>query len=91
MEIKELLPLGTVVILKGGIKRLMIIGVKQTDTSTGKEYDYLSVIYPEGFITSQTTFFFNHDSIERVFFTGYDDEERTEFLAKLEKFYSSAE
>lgn len=37
MEIRELLPIGSVVLLKDGQKRVMIYGVKQTDTSTDKE------------------------------------------------------
>ena len=42
------LPMGTVVILKKGSKKLMIFGRKQMDTATQKEYDYISYLYPEG-------------------------------------------
>lgn len=48
MDIKSLLPIGTVVLLKGAKKKLMIIGVKQTNAETDEEFDYLGVIYPEG-------------------------------------------
>ncbi|MGN0555261.1 MAG: DUF4176 domain-containing protein [Candidatus Fimenecus sp.] len=89
MNISELLPIGSVVLLKNGKKRLMIIGVKQTDLQTNTEYDYLSVLYPEGFVNPETTFFFNHDAIEHIFFLGMNDNERTEFLEKLTAYYDS--
>lgn len=34
---------------------------------------------------------FQHDDIEKVFFTGYEDEERDEFIEKLAQFYSNKE
>lgn len=89
MEIKELLPIGSVVILNGGQKKLMIFGVKQTDNNTGTEYDYIGVLYPEGNIGEQGQFLFNQSDIEQVFFQGYEDDERDEFIEKLDEFYQS--
>ena len=41
MKIKDLLPIGSIVRLHDGEKRLMIIGIMQSDASgNGKEYDY---------------------------------------------------
>ncbi len=88
MEIKKLLPIGSVVLLKNGKKRVMIFGIKQTDNSTGKEYDYISVLYPEGNMGEAGQFLFNHSDIEKVFFQGYTDTEREEFIEKLEEYYS---
>ncbi|MFR6171121.1 MAG: DUF4176 domain-containing protein [Blautia sp.] len=88
MEIKKLLPIGSVVLLKNGKKRVMIFGIKQTDNSTGKEYDYISVLYPEGNMGEAGQFLFNHSDIEKVFFQGYKDTEREEFIEKLEEYYS---
>lgn len=88
MEIKKLLPIGSVVLLKNGKKRVMIFGIKQTDNSTGKEYDYISVLYPEGNVGEAGQFLFNHSDIEKVFFQGYKDTEREEFIEKLEEYYS---
>lgn len=87
MEIKELLPIGSVVLLKKGKKRLMIFGIKQTDNNTGTEYDYIGVLYPEGNIGEAGQYLFNHDNIEQVFFRGYEDAERKEFMERLGKFY----
>lgn len=90
MEIRELLPIGSVVILKGGKKKVMIFGVKQTDLSTGKEYDYISVVYPEGNMGEEAGhFLFNHDDIEEIYFRGYEDEERDEFIENLAQYYES--
>lgn len=87
-DIKKLLPIGSVVLLENGQKRLMIIGVKQTDVKDDTEYDYLSVLYPEGYLNPETSFFFNHDAIAEVCFEGLHDEEREEFLDKLDAFYT---
>lgn len=87
-KIRELLPIGSVVLLKEASKRVMIYGVMQTDRETEVEYDYLGVIYPEGSMGDGSSFFFNHDQIDQVFFTGYDDEERLDFIEKLVKFYN---
>lgn len=87
MDIKELLPIGSVVLLKNGKKRVMIFGVKQTDNNTGTEYDYISVIYPEGNVGETGQYLFNHEDIAHVYFRGYEDSERTEFLEALDTYY----
>ena len=38
---KKYLPIGSVVLLKEGKKRLMIYGIKQIDINTKIEYDYI--------------------------------------------------
>lgn len=94
MRINELLPIGTIVLLKGGEKRLMIDGIRQMETNQdgdvdGQEYDYLGVLYPEGHIGEQFQYLFNHDDINEIIFRGYEDEERTVFLTKLASLYES--
>ena len=88
MDIKELLPIGSVVLLEGGKKRVMIYGIKQTDQDTQEEYDYIGVVYPEGNMGQGTQFLFNHDKIVEVFFKGYDDEERQGFIQRLADYYA---
>ena len=63
MKIKDLLPIGTVVLLKDGEKRLMINGIMQTDSSTGKNYDYMGILYPEGHIGEGFQYLFDNDDI----------------------------
>lgn len=90
MNIKELLPIGSIVLLEGGEKRLMIIGIKQTELSgEEQEYDYLGVLYPEGHIGDQFQYLFNHADIKEIVFRGYEDDERNEFLDKLFELYES--
>ena len=88
MKIKDLLPIGSIVRLHDGEKRLMIIGITQSDASgNGKEYDYLGILYPEGHIGDQFQYLFNQEDIEEVIFRGFEDDERVEFLNKLTNLY----
>lgn len=86
-NVRELLPIGSVVILKEAKKKVMVFGVKQGDKATGKEYDYIGVVYPEGTMGDGTQFFFNHEAIDKVFFRGFEDDERAAFIDKLEDYY----
>lgn len=47
---KDLLPIGSVVLLKDATKKLVIIGVLQVNAEQNKMYDYLAVPYPEGYL-----------------------------------------
>ena len=87
---EELLPIGSVVLLKGGAKKLMVAGIKQIKTDAendadNKEYDYIGVLYPEGFLGNDSNFLFNHEDINDTVFTGYNNPERAEFIAFLEE------
>jgi hypothetical protein len=87
MEIKELLPIGSVIRLKEGTKKLMIFGVKQRGVEEGTEHDYVGVLYPEGNIGLANQYFFSHESIEEVCCRGFEDEERTAFIERLAEVY----
>ena len=88
MTIKDLLPVGSVVLLKEGQKKLMICGILQSDaTNQGDEYDYMGVLYPEGHIGEQFQYLFYHEDIAQIIFRGYEDEERDAFLTKLAALY----
>lgn len=90
MKISDLLPIGSIVLLRDGEKRLMIIGVMQNDAGgTGNNYDYLGILYPEGHIGEGFQYLFNHEDIVEIIFRGYEDDERKEFLAKLASLYES--
>lgn len=85
-EIKELLPIGSVVLLKNGIKKLVIIGILQrTSEQPSAVYDYLGVLYPEGYINEETKFLFNHEDINDIVHVGYSSPEREEFLELLKQ------
>ncbi|KYD03664.1 DUF4176 domain-containing protein [Bacillus atrophaeus] len=86
MAEKKLLPIGSIVLLEGGSKKLMIYGRKQIVVSNNpKMFDYIGVFYPEGYIDQEYTFAFNHSDIENVIFEGYQDEEETEFQHVLDE------
>jgi len=87
--IKDLLPVGSVVLLKGGIKKLVIMGIKQANAEEPDvEYDYAGVMYPEGYLGNDTLYLFNHADINDIIFTGYTNPERDEFLSEVEKLYN---
>lgn len=88
MEIRGLLPIGSIVLLKEGKKKLMIFGIKQMDSEVKEEYDYIGVLYPEGNIGVEGQYLFNHESIEQVFFKGYEDDERKLFIDALDQYYT---
>ena len=78
------LPVGSIVLLTGGTKRLMITGYcMQTEERPGVIYDYSGCLYPEGVIRSDVTSVFNHDQIERVDFVGFTDDEGKTFTDEL--------
>ncbi|MBO0958730.1 DUF4176 domain-containing protein [Neobacillus sp. MM2021_6] len=74
------LPIGSVVLLEGGTKRVMIYGRKQQELNTNKIWDYIACLYPEGNINEQYMYLFNHDQIDKIYFIGYQDEEEFEFV-----------
>ncbi len=80
----KFLPIGTVVLLKGGKKRLMITGFCSFDEAKkDKAYDYTGCLFPEGIISSKQMALFNHSQIEKVFYLGLRDEEEKQFKQKL--------
>ena len=80
----KFLPIGSIVLLKGASKRLMITGFCVVpDEDKNKIFDYSGCLYPEGIISNEQTALFNHDQIDKVFSIGYSDEEEIRFKAKL--------
>ena len=87
-KVNELLPLGSIVRMREGEKKIMIVGQKQMNPDEGdSEYDYLGFLYPEGHLGENFQYLFNHEDIEEVYFEGYRDAERESFIQKLSKFY----
>jgi len=81
---EKYLPIGTVVLLKGGKKRAMITGFcSVAQENQEKVYDYSGCVYPEGYLSSNQVCLFDHDQIEKIFYLGYEDEEEKEFKDKL--------
>jgi len=83
MSVEKLLPIGSVVLVKEAEKRLMIIGIMAADQETGIDYDYLAVPYPEGYISDEYRFLFNHEDIDEMSFYGFVDQELQSFRAAV--------
>ena len=80
------LPIGSVVLLKKNKKKIMIYGRKQTMAESGEVFDYVACFYPEGNVSPEYTFLFNHDDIEEVVFTGYSDEDETRYVEAISSY-----
>ena len=80
---KNLLPIGSVVLLKGGEKRLMICGRIQTRAGSDKVYDYSACLYPEGITGPAGMYFFDREAVETVFFIGFQDKEELYWRANV--------
>jgi len=81
----NLLPLGSIVILKGGEKKLMIYGRCQIAAESKSEFDYVACLWPEGNLDVEHMYLFNHSDIAIVVHRGYSDDEDTAFLEALEQ------
>lgn len=91
----KFLPIGTVCLLKGGKKRVMIAGYcviskEQPDVI----FDYNGCLFPEGIVSLDNVLAFNHDQIDKIYYMGYKDENDREFMDNLSDFilkYKSGE
>ena len=83
VESKQLLPLGSIVLLEEGLQKLIIVGrgAIYKDQATQEEVfpDYMGALYPSG-MDPESTIFFQHDKIDKILFEGYRDEEEERFL-----------
>lgn len=86
---EKYLPIGTICLLKGGTKRIMIIGFGiSPDENPGIIYDYLGCLFPEGVISLNQNMVFNHDQIEKIIVKGFADEETEKFNVTLKNVIS---
>ena len=84
-EKSEILPIGTVCILKNIKKKIMIIGyLSRLQKFPNKINDYLGCLYPEGIISTDKNLLFNRSDIEKVIFKGLIDEEYNSVVDKIE-------
>lgn len=84
-KLDKYLPIGTIVLLNNGNKKIMIYGRKQIHAQSGIMFDYVACFYPEGNINEKYTFLFNNEDIREVVFRGYEDEDEVEFNDELKK------
>lgn len=83
---RNMLPIGSVVLLKNALKKALIIGYKQVGANQPDViHDYVGVIYPIGSLGSATQFLFDHEDIQDIIFTGYKNSEFDEMITALER------
>lgn len=89
-KLNKYLPIGTVVMLKGGSKRVMITGFcSVAEENANKVFDYSGCLYPEGYLSSKQVCLFDHEQIEKVYHLGLVDEEEKQFKIKLDSMMNS--
>ncbi len=59
--------------------------IKHTESGEDIAYDYIGVPYPEGYIGQEAAMLFNHESIEKVVFIGYSNDERIILVNAVQK------
>lgn len=81
-----LLPIGSVVLVGDSERRVMIVGVCQKGGGDEiKLWDYVGVLFPEGYLNAEKMYLFNNDQITRVYALGYQDEEQLAFKEKVDE------
>lgn len=79
---KELLPLGTVVRLTGGTKKLMVEGYHVKSADDDKIYTYCACIWPEGHMENKFCLFDTYQ-IEEICFNGFQNDESKAYEEKI--------
>ena len=76
-----MLPLGSIVRLRNGEPKLMIVCRLPLYNNNGTigYFDYSACLYPMG-QTDQQMYFFNEEDIEQTYFTGYVDADEEQYI-----------
>lgn len=86
----KFLPIGTVVLLKGGTKNIMITSYlifAKGDSKEKKLFDYGGCPFPEGIIESNYAVGFNHDKIEKIVHMGLENNDQKKISEALKSSY----
>lgn len=79
-----MLPLGSIIILKGNTKKMMIISRVIAVSVKGNIYrfDYGACLYPEG-VVGENLIYFNHEDIFKIVQEGYTNDENELMLENI--------
>ena len=77
-----------VVILKGGVQKVVVIARGLLSVATGKEgyFDYGGCLYPQGLVGDQILYF-NHRDIVKVVFSGFHDDDDKMMVDNINQWY----
>lgn len=78
-----MLPIGSIVYLKEGTNKLMILNrapILPSEEEDAKDiwYDYSGCFYPQG-LDPNNVFYFNEENIDEIVFEGFKDDEEERF------------
>lgn len=79
----KFLPIGSIVLLKGASKKIMVTGFLCKEPNNEKIYDYVGCPYPEGMISFDTNLLFDNNQIDKVIEEGYKDNDEILYKQKL--------
>lgn len=88
----EYLPLGSIVILRGGVQKVVINarGLVSVITKPPGFFDYGGSLYPQGIIGDQIMYF-NHKDIAKVVFMGFSDDDDKMMVDNINEWYANSE
>lgn len=81
---EKYLPIGTVVLLNDGTKKIMITGFcAVSEENKNKTYDYRGCPFPEGVLESDGVALFDHNQIKEICHIGFENPESIDLSDKL--------
>jgi hypothetical protein len=84
---KEILNLGSVFLQKDkNAIPLMVIGYLPIHPDTNEMYDYLTVMYPQGWLSNNSLLMIDHGEVGEVLYDGYSDSSTEALLNKIAEF-----
>ena len=80
-------PLGSIVLLKGGAQKIMVIARALNVKNENKIFffEYGGVPYPDGLISDRMAYF-NHEDISKVVFEGYSDVDNENMVENINRY-----
>lgn len=92
MKKTEFLPLGTICIVKGNTKKLMIIarGLATVIEGSTVYFDYGACLYPEGLL-GDSLIYFNSEDIQKTVHEGFTNDENELALESLNEALTEAD
>ncbi|WP_088840817.1 DUF4176 domain-containing protein [Listeria sp. ILCC797] len=86
------LPLGSIVIVKGNTKKIMVIarGLATFIENEAKYFDYGACLYPEGMM-GDSLIYFNNEDIQKIVVEGFSDDDNELMLDNLRMWIEQAD
>ena len=91
-EKMDYLSLGSIIILKGSVRKVMIIsrGLVTVLNDSPVFFDYGAVTYPEGLVGEQILYC-NHKDVVKVVHEGYSDEDDKMMIDNINEWYMNSD